>query len=98
MTIHLLPPKGYAITTCGLTAVRLLDGLTADIHEHTCEDCAEALINRNTCRICGEEGLTWTAHEGATFTLRCDHCREPLKAGVSATRVAQFLTDERWRP
>lgn len=113
MIIHLLNPRGDALTACSLHAARR-DRLTTDLEKYTCGDCRTGLIARGVCPCCGEEALTWGVHphnnsgvaDGrltmrdveTIFYLGCDHCSETLLAHVPAEVVAKALTEMKWRP
>lgn len=108
-----LAASGYAITECGLTAIRPGD-LTADREKMTCRDCRKSLIHQGICPECGEKMLTWSTQprnksgvaDGrltmrdveTTFHLGCDGCSETLYTHVDPETVAAVLTEMGWRP
>jgi hypothetical protein len=110
---HLLNPKGYALTTCNLTAA-LRGELTSELDEVTCPSCRAALINKGVCPECGEEKLAWAAAmvklnpivDGrltmrdveVQFYIGCGHCSETLISGIPVEMVLAALNEHRWRP
>lgn len=112
MSIHLVNPRGEALTACGEMAARRTE-LTTDRKKRTCDACRTELIRRGICPECGGDDLRWGAFrantspapEGrlvtgdvtTTFYLGCEQCSETLISGVPADTIAAALTEMGWR-